>query len=116
MNVSNSITKGISHNVYEYVIFSLVEACKLFAFKRRICSSRTTFSFQVEAFRRLKSTEGLMTHNFRPVQPLSGRPVWFNVADDMSHEKRGRDSGANPLVASYVLVAFLVLLLPVLEQ
>lgn len=57
-----------------------------------------------------------MTHNFRPVQPLSGRPVWFNVADDMSHEKMGRDSAANHLVTNYVLVAILVLLLPVLER
>lgn len=72
--------------------------------------------FQVEAFRKLQSKEGLMTHNFRPVQPLSGRPVWFNVADEMSHEKKGHDSAANPLVASYVLVSFFVLLLPVLER
>ncbi|PNF30278.1 Carbonic anhydrase 7 [Cryptotermes secundus] len=72
--------------------------------------------YQVEAFRKLKSREGLMTHNFRPVQPLSGRPVWFNVADDMSHEKRGHDSAANPLETSYVLVSFFVLLLSVLER
>ncbi|KAJ9573743.1 hypothetical protein L9F63_008867 [Diploptera punctata] len=36
---------------------------------------------QIEAFRKLKSEEGFMTHNFRPVQPLEGRPVWFNVMD-----------------------------------
>jgi hypothetical protein len=57
-----------------------------------------------------------MTHNFRPVQPLSGRPVWFNVADDMSHEKMGRDSAANHLATNYVLIAILVLLFPVLER
>ena len=37
------------------------------------------FSFQVSAFRTLYTTEGQMTHNYRPVQPLNGRTVKFNV-------------------------------------
>lgn len=36
---------------------------------------------QLSAFRKLRSTEGFMTHNARPIQPLSGRPVWYNVQE-----------------------------------
>nr|CAD7585914.1 unnamed protein product [Timema genevievae] len=39
---------------------------------------------QVNAFRKLRSEEGTLTQNFRPVQPLSGRLIHFNVADDLS--------------------------------
>lgn len=35
--------------------------------------------FQVQAFRMLRSKHGQLTHNSRPVQELSGRPVWYNV-------------------------------------
>lgn len=34
---------------------------------------------QVQAFRMLRSKHGQLTHNSRPVQELSGRPVWYNV-------------------------------------
>jgi len=36
---------------------------------------------QVQAFRTLRSKHGQLTHNSRPVQELSGRPVWYNVGD-----------------------------------
>ncbi|XP_046683942.1 carbonic anhydrase 1-like [Homalodisca vitripennis] len=36
---------------------------------------------QLGAFRKLRSVEGYMTHNARPIQPLSGRPVWYNVQE-----------------------------------
>ncbi|XP_068086133.1 carbonic anhydrase 2 [Anabrus simplex] len=39
---------------------------------------------QVAAFRKLRTDSGLMTHNFRPVQPLSGRLVLFNMAEAYS--------------------------------
>ncbi|KAJ8880133.1 hypothetical protein PR048_016596 [Dryococelus australis] len=38
----------------------------------------------VAAFRRMQSDHGRLTQNFRPIQPLSGRLIQFNVADDMS--------------------------------
>lgn len=34
---------------------------------------------QIQAFRMLRSKHGQLTHNARPVQELSGRPVWYNV-------------------------------------
>ncbi|VVC43710.1 Hypothetical protein CINCED_3A014187 [Cinara cedri] len=34
---------------------------------------------QIQAFRTLRSKHGPLTHNARPVQELSGRPVWYNV-------------------------------------
>ncbi|XP_069681676.1 carbonic anhydrase 2-like [Periplaneta americana] len=66
---------------------------------------------QVDAFRSLKSAEGPMTHNFRPVQPLSGRPVWFNVADDYTAEPRQRESSAEAPSMNYILASVLVLLI-----
>lgn len=36
-------------------------------------------SLQIQAFRMLRSKHGQLTHNARPVQELSGRPVWYNV-------------------------------------
>jgi hypothetical protein len=39
-------------------------------------------SFQVKTFHKLQTTDGILTHNFRPIQPLNGRNVWFNVAED----------------------------------
>jgi hypothetical protein len=69
------------------------------------------FSLQVNEFRKLQSSEGLLTHNFRPVQPLSGRPVWFNVADDMSQQ-----SAASDLAISYIPVTLFMLLLTMLQR
>ena len=48
-------------------------------------------SFQVKAFHKLQTTDGLLTHNFRPIQPLNGRNVWFNVAED-NHIKPWSDN------------------------
>ncbi|KAL1132290.1 hypothetical protein AAG570_010247, partial [Ranatra chinensis] len=36
---------------------------------------------QLEKFRTLRSHVGLLTHNTRPVQPLHGRPVFYNVGE-----------------------------------
>ncbi|XP_049946218.1 carbonic anhydrase 2-like [Schistocerca serialis cubense] len=36
---------------------------------------------QVDVFRKMKSEDGLLTHNFRPVQPLGDRAVLFNVGN-----------------------------------
>lgn len=71
---------------------------------------------QVKAFRTLQTTDGALTHNFRPIQPLSGRPVWFNVADDYSIEPWGHNSVISPFVTSFILGIFLVIMLVVLLQ
>lgn len=34
---------------------------------------------QIEAFRELKSTHGKITHNFRPIQPIGDRVVFYNI-------------------------------------
>ncbi|XP_050422649.1 carbonic anhydrase 2-like [Adelges cooleyi] len=44
-------------------------------FKRPILLSHN----QIQAFRMLRSKHGQLTHNARPVQELSGRPIWYNV-------------------------------------
>uniref|UniRef100_A0A1B6CME5 carbonic anhydrase n=1 Tax=Clastoptera arizonana TaxID=38151 RepID=A0A1B6CME5_9HEMI len=36
---------------------------------------------QLSEFRKLRSYQGFLTHNSRPIQPLSGRPVWYNVGE-----------------------------------
>ncbi|GFG34591.1 hypothetical protein Cfor_01922 [Coptotermes formosanus] len=71
---------------------------------------------QVNAFRTLRSPEGELTHNFRPVQPLSGRPVWFNVADNYHIAPWGRNGVISPFVTSFSLGIFLVLMLVALQQ
>lgn len=35
--------------------------------------------FQIEAFRELKSANGKITHNFRPIQPIGDRVVFYNI-------------------------------------
>ncbi|KAI5724001.1 hypothetical protein M8J76_014011 [Diaphorina citri] len=40
---------------------------------------------QLAEFRHLhKKANKYLTHNSRPVQPLSGRPIWYNAADEFS--------------------------------
>ena len=73
-------------------------------------------SFQVKAFRSLQTTGGLLTHNFRPIQPLSGRDVWFNVAEDNHVEPRGHNGVVSPFATSFIVGIFLVLMLVVLQQ
>ncbi|CAH0394947.1 unnamed protein product [Bemisia tabaci] len=55
-------------------------------FKHPVLLSHT----QVHTFRTLHSHHGMLTHNFRPVQPLSNRPVWYNAHTFV-------DSGASTL-------------------
>ncbi|PSN47515.1 hypothetical protein C0J52_02237 [Blattella germanica] len=55
---------------------------------------------QVEAFRKLRSEDGIMTHNFRPVQPLGERPVWFNVADDFSSNVINKEDRSNDFISN----------------
>lgn len=35
--------------------------------------------FQIEAFREIKSAHGKITHNFRPIQPIGDRVVYYNI-------------------------------------
>lgn len=44
-----------------------------------------TYLFQLSTFRKLRSTDGFLTHNVRPIQPLSGRPVWYNIGENISN-------------------------------
>jgi hypothetical protein len=74
------------------------------------------FSFQIEAFRKINSTEGELTFNFRPIQPLSNRPVRFNVADDTHSEPWDHNSAVSQFVTSFLLGIFLVLMLVVLQK
>lgn len=48
-------------------------------FKHPIYLSRR----QLSTFRKLRSTDGFLTHNVRPIQPLSGRPVWYNIGENI---------------------------------
>lgn len=73
------------------------------------------FSFQVQAFRTLYSPEGPLTFNFRPIQPLSDRIVWFNV-DSKLHRPWVHNSAISPFVTSFMLGIFLVLMLGVLQK
>jgi hypothetical protein len=74
------------------------------------------FSFQVQVFRTMHSPEGLLTFNFRPLQPLSDREVLFNVADNMRRGPWVHNSALSPIVTSFMLGIFLVPLLVVLQQ
>lgn len=55
---------------------------------------------QIDAFRRLRSDHGRITHNFRPLQPIGDRTVLYNTErngyfdnsmDGYSHRQRGED-------------------------
>ncbi|XP_054280122.1 carbonic anhydrase 2-like [Macrosteles quadrilineatus] len=59
---------------------------------------------QLSAFRKLRSSEGFMTHNARPIQPLSGRPVWYNVQEHA-------DSGTHSVFSGCSLHIVLLLVL-----
>lgn len=50
--------------------------------------------FQLEEFRRLKTQHGFLTHNARPVQPLGGRNVWYNVGELSLEEGEFGESAA----------------------
>ncbi|CAG2055304.1 unnamed protein product [Timema podura] len=64
---------------------------------------------QVNAFRKLRSEEGTLTQNFRPVQPLSGRLIHFNVADDLSRSGESSMLRSVPVGALCITVAVLTL-------
>lgn len=34
---------------------------------------------QIEAFREIRSSHGKITHNFRPIQPIGDRVVFYNI-------------------------------------
>ncbi|GLG93925.1 Carbonic anhydrase 7 [Gryllus bimaculatus] len=53
---------------------------------------------QVAAFRNLHSPEGLMTHNHRPVQELSGRLVLFNMGEIVE-----KDNGSAYVTVNYLM-------------
>jgi len=74
------------------------------------------FSFQVKAFRTMRSPEGNLTFNFRPIQPRSERIVLFNVADNIRSEIWAENSAVSSFVTSFMLGIFLVLMLVVLQQ
>jgi len=74
------------------------------------------FSFQIQAFRTMRSPEGNLTFNFRPLQPLNERTVLFNVADGMHREPRDHNSAVSPFVTSFMLGICLVLMLVVLQH
>lgn len=66
--------------------------------------------FQLEEFRRIHSNAGLLTRNFRPIQPLSSRPVWYNSGSPTSLELESSGKGGsiknqmNPLLFIYVIL------------
>nr|CAD7441475.1 unnamed protein product [Timema bartmani] len=64
---------------------------------------------QVNAFRKLRSEEGTLTQNFRPVQPLSGRLIHFNVADDLSRSGESSMLRSVPVEALCITAAVLTL-------
>jgi len=71
---------------------------------------------QVKAFRTMRSPEGNLTFNFRPIQPRSERIVLFNVADNIRSEIWAENSAVSSFVTSFMLGIFLVLMLVVLQQ
>jgi len=64
----------------------------------------------------MRSPEGELTFNFRPLQPLSDRIVSFNVADNLRRVPWAHNSAVNPFVTTFMLGIFLVLMLVVLQQ
>lgn len=52
---------------------------------------------QIENFRCLEDTEGnIMNHNFRPIQPINDRIVWFNSNDyEMNDNSLAEDNLSN---------------------
>lgn len=88
-------------------------------FKKNSCNynmGSSPFSFQVQAFRTMRSPEGELTFNFRPTQPLSDRIVRFNVADNMRRGQSSNNSAVSPFVTSFMLGIFLVLMLIVVQK
>lgn len=67
---------------------------------------------QLENFRKIRSHGGVLTHNFRPIQPLSSRPVWYNSGSpttlqlESSTEKGG--SMKNQISIVLFICAFVV--------
>lgn len=64
------------------------------------------YLFQLSTFRTLRSKEGFLTHNVRPVQPLSGRPVWYNIADNVGGSSS--NTIVNPLFAVFSATLILI--------
>ncbi|CAD0197105.1 unnamed protein product [Chrysodeixis includens] len=78
---------------------------------------------QIEAFREIRSAHGKITHNFRPIQPIGDRVVFYNIDNNYyvyneiedhedtttvrpSRRKKGRNSGTSlvPSILSFICV------------
>jgi len=64
----------------------------------------------------MRSPEGELTFNFRPIQPLNERIVLFNVADNIRQGLPAENSAVSSFVTSFMLGIFLVLMLVVLQK
>ncbi|XP_050541805.1 carbonic anhydrase-like [Daktulosphaira vitifoliae] len=63
---------------------------------------------QIQAFRMLRSKHGQLTHNARPVQELSGRPIWYNVGEfSMLNGPKQKDSNSSLKVKETSALLFL---------
>ncbi|XP_039290794.1 carbonic anhydrase 2 [Nilaparvata lugens] len=62
---------------------------------------------QLGEFRKLRSNAGYLTHNARPVQPLSGRQVYYNIGgykDSATNLHSSKAQFATLLVAFYIAI------------
>lgn len=86
------------------------------------------FILQIEAFRELRSVHGKITHNFRPIQPIGDRVVFYNIDNNYfvyneiddpdattakpSRKKKWRNNGQQTLNSNnYSYLVTLVILL-----
>lgn len=85
-------------------------------------------TLQIDAFRRLRSDHGRITHNFRPLQPIGDRTVLYNTErngyfdnsmDGYSHRQRDEDrpgKGNSPAFKqSKLFIAAIIFLISLLH-
>lgn len=91
-------------------------------------NKKTKFILQIEAFRELRSANGKIRHNFRPIQPIGDRVVFYNVDNNYfnyneiddpdeatggpNRRKKGHNNSSTIRVNSYIFLSIFILLLP----
>lgn len=108
-------------------MYQSVNPKTLHAIKITLFHNKHFLYSQIEAFREIRSAHGKITHNFRPIQPIGDRVVFYNIDNNYyiyneieehetttgkpSKRKKGRNS-AHRLVPTIVYtMTFTILLL-----
>ncbi|XP_075230827.1 carbonic anhydrase 2-like [Lycorma delicatula] len=64
---------------------------------------------QLSAFRKIRTKGGLLTHNYRPLQPLSDRVVYYNAEDYIPKSGTLRTAASLLLMSTATITAFVML-------